>query len=265
MKLTVLQYVQKSLNEMDSDDVNDIAETEESLQVAELLEDIFFDLMANRNWPHLKQAQQLLGLGDVTKPNFMRLPVGIKEIVTISYNIRDINDTRDRVVPITFVEPDEFLTLHVNPRRSDADNIQVISDFSGIKLNIFDDREPTFWTTFDDENIIFDAFDNDIDTTLQQSKSQVLVYKEPSFTIANNFIPDLPSEMVPMLLNELKSRSSLAFAQKQNVKAEGEAVRQRRVMSRKSFKARGGIKFPDFSRKQRKAATMRRNPLFDKN
>jgi len=263
-KLTVLKYIQKTLSEMDSDDVNNISETEESLQVAELLEDIFFDLMATRNWPHLRKVKQLEALADTLKPNYLRMPVGTKEIERIAYNIRDASDTRDRVVKIDYVEPEEFLLTHVNPRKSDADNIQVVSDFSGVKLNIFDDREPTIWTTFDDLHIVFDAFDKAVESTLQQSKSQVILFEEPSFTIADSFVPDIPSEMVPLLLNELKSRASFSLAQKQNVKAEGEAVRQRRVMSRKDFKARGGIRFRDFSRKTRKAASQRRNPLFDK-
>lgn len=265
MKLTVLQYVQKTLSEMDSDDVNTISETEESLQVAELLEDIFNELMSTRNWPHLKQLQQLQGLGDTLKPNFMKMDVAIKEMTEVSYNIRDAADTRDRMVRIKYREPERFLSELVNPRRSDADNIQVVSDFSGIKLNIFNDREPTFWTSFDDLHIVFDAFDKGVDTTLQQSKSQTVVYLEPSFTQSDSFIPDIPSEMVPLLLNELKARASSSLAQKANPLAQKAAILQRRVMSRSAFKTEGGIRFRDYSRKPRKAATLRRNPLFDKN
>ena len=265
MKLTVLQYVQKTLSEMDSDAVEGISETVEAQQVADLLEDIFFDLMGTRNWPHLRELQQLTGLADVLKPNYMKLPVDIKELIMVSYNIRKTGDTRDKMEQIHYMEPEEFLSTLVNPRKSDADNVQVVTDFSLVKLNIHDDRAPINWTSFDDVHIVFDAFDKVVDTTMQANKSQSLVYKEPSFTIEDSHVPDIPAEMVPLLLNELKARAASSLAQKQNIRAEGEVVRQRRVQSHSAFVARGGIKFQDFSRKTRKTPTLRKSSLFDKN
>ena len=43
-KLTVLDMTQKILSSMDSDDVNSISDTEESLQVVDIIEDTYHDM-----------------------------------------------------------------------------------------------------------------------------------------------------------------------------------------------------------------------------
>ena len=59
MRMTLLEIVQDVLNDIDSDNVNSIRDTVESEQVAAIVKSCYFEMIGNRNWPHLKKLFQL--------------------------------------------------------------------------------------------------------------------------------------------------------------------------------------------------------------
>ena len=81
MKLTLLEIVQNILSDMDSDNVNSIDDTVESQQVALIVKDCFMNLTSNRNWHDQQTLFQLKSLADVTRPNYMAAPEGLKELI----------------------------------------------------------------------------------------------------------------------------------------------------------------------------------------
>ena len=60
MQMTLLEMVQDILNDIDSDPVNSIDDTEESVQIAQIIKTSYFALSTNRNWPHQKKLIQQL-------------------------------------------------------------------------------------------------------------------------------------------------------------------------------------------------------------
>ena len=264
-KLTILDMVQDILNSMDSDEVNSINDTVEALQVAQIIKTTFFEFISNRNWPHLKSLMQFTGLGDIIHPTHMRLPVDVKEVdalVSVRYNKRKNTDTKDRYQRVHYRTIESFLRV-TNGRDSSRVTIQTVSDFGGATIFIRNDKHPEWWTSFDDENIVFDSFDSSIDTTLQQSKTQLIGFREPSFSLVDSFIPDLPSEAFSALLADAKSTAFLEIKQVANEKAEAKAQSQKRFLSRKGWRARGGFSLPDYGRR-RSAGVRHHNPLFEK-
>ena len=247
-KQTVLEMTQDILSDMNSDEVNSINDTPDALQVAQILKSTYFDLIGNKNWPHLRSLITLEASGDSTKPTHMKVPELVKEFVWINYNKRDVDDNRDKYEEVKFLHPDEFLLL-TNGYDNSQTEVDTITDFSGVKFNIKNDEPPTFWTTFDDEYLVFNSYDNEVDTTLQSSKTQALAFTEPTWTTSDGFIPDLPSEAFPALLAEAKSACFLRLKQMPDQKSEQQSQRQRSWLSRKAWKTAGGIRFPDYGRR----------------
>lgn len=249
MKFSLLEIVQDILNDIDSDSVNSIDDTIESQQVAQIVRSCFNEMISNRNWPHLKKMVQLEPSNTLLRPNYLQLPVGTKELIFIRYDKRKATETKLNYQDIKYKEPHDFLK-YVSQRDTTQSNVQLINDFSGVTMSVYKDRAPEYWTSFDDSWLVFDAYDNAVDSTLQKVKSQAMAYIEPTWVHLDDAIPDLPEEAFSALIEEAKSTASLALKQLASQKAEQKASRQQRWLSRKAWRANGGINYPDYGRKR---------------
>lgn len=222
-KMTLLEMVQNILSAMDSDEVNSIGDTVEALQVAEVVRETYDELFSNVNAPSHDTLVQLEPLSDVNRPNYLRLQDAIKEIKWIKYDYRtdDETDYQD----IEYLSPESFLQTLIN-RRGQGSTTE-ITDFSGAKLYVFNDANPTYWTTFDNEYIVFDSFNSEVESSLQASKSLAWGQVHPAFNLDDDFIPDLDAELFPMFLAEAKSVCFLNFKQSPSPKEEQRVKRQR--------------------------------------
>lgn len=250
-KYSLLEIVQDIMSDMNSDDVNSITDTPESLQVAQIVRSVYEELMANKNWPHLRTLMQLNASGDSTKPTHMKAPEDLKELESLQYNKIKQGETKNRYQAITYLYPDEFL-VKTNSRNNDNDNTDVITDHSGVELLIKNNAGPQYWTSFDDEWIVFDSYDSELESTLQTSKTQAMGYRWPTFTVSDTFVPDLPQEAFPMLIAEAKSACFARIKQMPDAKSEQQAARSKNWMSRKAWANAGGIRFPNYGRSSKK-------------
>lgn len=251
MKFTLLEIVQDVLNEMDADFVNSINETVESQQVAQIAKTCFNEMISNRDWPHLQKLSQLEAPNNVSIPTHMMIPDGVKRVEWIKYDKRKTGETRIRQQDVNYRYPDEFLEI-TNERNSDNSNIQIVQDFGGTLLLIQDDKAPQYWTSFDDKWVVFDSYDSAVDNTLQKSKTQVLLIQSPTWEHTDDAFPQLPEEAYAAFMEEVKSTAFLALKQMANQKAEQKAARQNRWLSRKAWKAHGGVRYDDYGRKGRR-------------
>lgn len=262
MKMSLLEIVQDILSDMNSDNVNSINDTIESEQVAQIVKSTYYELHSNKNWPNTRELLQLDSSGTTSRPTHMKIPEAVKELdsAEVKYNKQRQGETRHRYEDVHYLYPDEFLNM-VNRRNSDNTDVDVILDLNGVEINIFTDKQPEFWTSFDEEYMVFDAYDLDVDSTLQNSKTQIIAYSVPSWTMSNTFIPDLPTDAFSLLLAEAKSRSFVAIKELPNDKVEQSAQKQGRWMSRKSWRTKGGVRYPDYGRK---GPNRTNSHLFDK-
>lgn len=261
MKMTLLEMVQEILSDMDSDPVNSIFDTFESEQVAQILKSTFYSMVNTRNWPHLNQLIQLTPSLDAALPTHMYLPENVTRMVSVNYDCVKQGETRKRYMSIRWKEPDEFLQL-ANQLNSDNDTVDVVIDPTGIELLITNNRAPTYFTSFDDNTLVFNSYDKTVDDTLQNDKVQARAYVSPGWKTEDLFIPDFPAEAFTALVEEAKSRSMFRLKQMEDVKAEQEARRQQRWLSRNDWRVKGGIKTPNYGRNSRK---FRRDPTFERN
>lgn len=251
MKKTLLEIVQEILNDMDSDEVGSITDTMESSQASEIVKSTYFAMLSNRNWPHTKKPIQLIASGTPDRPTHMTLPEGVKELSVLNYNKAKGGETRKHYKSVRYLDPDAFLRRQ-NYLNNDNDNIDVIVDVTGVELLIKNDKAPEYFTSFDDTVLVFDSYDSTTDSTLQNSKVQASAYIYPTWSHLDDFVPDLPAEAFTSFIEEAKAKCSFKLRQVVDQKAEQEAGRQGRWLSRKARRIAGGIKYPNYGRNSNK-------------
>lgn len=248
-RMTLLEMVSDILSDLDSDPVTTYTETVEGVQVAQILKTTYFNIIDGRDWPHLYQLFRLTET-DANTPTHMTLVNDVMNVDYIKYNVRNSTDTKDRYVEIEWMTPKDFMNLLDNRDSSDTNIDQITSN--NILFNILNDRAPTYFTTFDEDLIVFDAFDSDVETFLKTNKNQCYGKIYPTVTLSDGMYFDLPTEAFSYLLNEAKSVAFLTLKQTQNPKAEQHSITQRRRMSQEAWRFNKGIIYPDYGRKGRK-------------
>lgn len=251
MKLSLLDIVTDILNDMDGDEVNSIDDTIESQQVAQIVKSAYFAMISNRNWPHLKRTITLDASTNPAQPTKMTLTQDVTELTFINYDVRKSGSDGMCFRPMVWAEPDDFLRV-LNGRKSGSDNVDTVIDDNGITLLIQNNKPPQYFTSFNDTDVVFDSYDKNVDNTLQSSKVQAQAYVQPVWQHVDDFIPDLPADAFIALQEEAKSRAMFKLKQMTDIKAEAEAQKQHTWLSRKDWKVKGGIKYPNYGRRGKK-------------
>lgn len=222
MKKTLLEIVQIILSKMDSDEVNSIGDTTESLQVAQEVENTFYELMGNINVPERGRLVSFDALNDATnKPNYLKVKELVDNFEFLMYNIG--TEEAPEYKHIKYMEPKDFL-LMVSQNTGSA--TMVVTDPEGAKYPIKTDEHPTYYTTFDDTHLAFDSYNSEVDSTLQESKAYGYAQVIPVFEQDDDYTPDLPAKMFPLLIAEAASMCFINHKQAPNSKEEQRARRQ---------------------------------------
>lgn len=215
---TLLQYVQTTLSLMDSDEVDGITETTESLQVANLMSEVYYELMERQEWEFTKGAVTLTAQADVNNPTAFNVPESMRRLMNVWYNIATDGTLTRR--ELKWIEPTDFLLL--NSKSSGDTKLITLGD--QIQFYVRTDRMPTYYTTFDDQVVWMDAYDTSVETTLQQTKISAWGVSIPTFEVTDEFIPSIPKNMVPLLQSMLNKAAFAYYKQA----ASGEDVEKTR-------------------------------------
>jgi len=250
-KLSLLDMTQDILSDMSSDEVNSINDTVESLQIAGIIKSTYFNIIDGRDWPHLYQMFVLTASGDITKPTHMSLSDSILDVEWLKYNVKTTTDSVDSFRDILYKTPKEFMSI-LDARGNGTPYIQVVEDATTIDLNIYNDRQPSYFTSFDNEKIILDAYNIALESTLQSSKTQGYGKVYPTWSMTDTFVPDLPTVSFSYLLNEAKSTCFQRLAQTPDQKSEQHSVSQRRRITKDAWRVADPIKYQAFGRSGKK-------------
>ena len=223
-RLTLLEVTQRALDAMNHDNVNSIDDTIESTQIAKEAKHVYYELMDRDDWPHLLKAINLEALSDTTKPNYLKIPTDVVRIDTIRYEITQSGDTDRTFDVIDYLSPDAFLERVLSRNSSESDVTTVTND-DGVPMFIINDERPYYWTTFDDEYIVFDSYDSAVDTTMQASKSIAHVKEIPPWTHSDTFVPDMPDHMFSTFVAEVTATAFNYWKQGSSPKDEARAAR----------------------------------------
>jgi len=251
MSRTLLDMTQEILSEMDSDEVNSIDDTVESLQVANIIKSTYMAMMSSRDWPHLKKLGQMTNSGSTEHPTHLKVPSLVKEVLFINYNCYENGSTKNNYRQLKWLENDAFL-MKQNALNTDADNVEVKTDLSGVSIAVRNDKNPEYYTSFNDDYIVCDSYNSSLENTLVGSKTQLCAYYMPTFSLTDMFEPDLPEEAYTALVENAKSSAMLKLKQTADQKAESTYQKQNSWLSRKAWRVNGGIKYPNYGRRGKK-------------
>lgn len=226
MKKTLLELTQSILNDLDGEPVNSIFDTEEAVQYANVVRDTYFNIVAARETPEHDQLLKLTALSDSSKPTMLKYPVNVKEIRLFEYNGREVY----------WKDPIKFLDSL--PSADNANVVEYVETTSGITLTARTDKDPRYYTSFDNEYIVCDSYDSTVDTTLQESKTRCWGTKYPTFTMSDSFVPDLNETLFPYLLAESKSVCFSVFKSGSDPKIEQAARRLKNGIQNDRFKTK---------------------------
>lgn len=235
-KLTLLEVVQKTAEQLNLDEVNSISDSPDGEQIAQMAQDSAYDLLNQSEWPFTIQLQQLESVADAEKPNYLRIPDEVTRIEQVKYDNTDPVDQVDgvdlvKIENVKWLSATEFLDL-VQARNTQIDEIEMVEDYNGVRYPIYNDRGPSFWTSFDDEYVVCDAYNSDLESTLQGNKSQCLVKWIQNIVIDDGFVLDAPAHFFSTWLADTKSSASYAMKQELSPKDEQRARRGLAVLRR---------------------------------
>lgn len=248
-KYTLLEMVQSILSSMDSDEVNAIDDTVESVQVVGHIKDTYYELMSQKDWNHLRKPMQLTGLGDTDYPTTFSIPASVVDLDDVRYEVReDAGDDLD-YKKIIWKDPIDF-TDYILKRKSTDSNVETKTVYgTSTPLLIVNDEEPSFWTSYDEQYIVMDSYNSDVDSTLQTSKSLIYCVTIPTFDDTDgDYVPECPENMFPTLLAESKKACFAYIKQSITPIDEKRSLRGMNRIKNKDHVAHDRSKYPNFGR-----------------
>lgn len=193
MNKTVLRLVQDILSAMNSDEVNSIGDTIESEQVTRICREEFDILSELKEWGHRQALINLTPSGSTSHPTRMQMPDNVTFVDWIKYDKQTASDTEAKFQDVNYKAPADWLTM-VLGRVTGTSVIEITDNVHSLKYRVYNDRAPSWWTSFDDKYIWFDAYDAAVDSTLQGSKTLVSAQVRPTFVEQDTHVIDIPDK-----------------------------------------------------------------------
>lgn len=234
MKYTLLEIVQRVLGSMDADEVSSISETPEANDVAQIVKSCYYDIVGFNNLDDHTGVFKLEASADNLKPTLMTKPDEVSRIDWIKYNVSD--DAADfNWTPMRYADNEEFLYFQSMMSTDEANISSMTIPINGTNFSFkfYNDRMPSCFTVFDETEIVFDAFDLTIENTLTQARSMGYGQLIPTFSMTDNFIPDLDPRQFQLLINEVISTAFVEKKQSPNPRSESRS-RKNQILAQKT-------------------------------
>ena len=241
--------VQNILSDMDSEEVNSITDSNEAEQIAKVVENTYFSLIASRVIPEHAQIIKLTSFSSSARPTHFSFPSRVKNIEFLDYNVsKSVGGVEYE--RLTYLEPDQFFALS-DGRDSLASNVKQVADVEADStLLIRNDVMPKYYTSFDDENVVLDAYMSTVDSILTSAKTRAYGTKYPTFNVSSDvFTPDIDDVMFPYFLAEAKSTAMSLFKTGTDPKIEQVARRQKVYVQNDKYKVNRGSPHNNYGRR----------------
>lgn len=237
---TLLEMTQEILLSMQSDEVTSITDTAESTAVANCIRRTYWDLFGLQDLPEHYTAFKLTATSSAT-PVLMTVPTNAFKVDWVKYNRETVDQTDDTFQKLTFLSWEEALdrSHKLVPSASNVASFSYSYNPLGsdtIGWYYQNDIAPTWYTSPDDYNLLFNSVDTGLETFLTASRTVAYGIIDPTFTFTDTFTPDLDVRQYSLLLNEAKSQAFVELKQTANAKADNRA--RRLMIKTQSEKAR---------------------------
>ena len=204
MKQNLLEMVQRILEAIDGQMVESIEDTREAMQVARCVKESYEHLLYTRDIKAKANLVQMHSLSDTNQPTVFSINDNIEQITMFKYYDKE----NERYVDLTWMEPEQFVSMCLD-RNPTKDNVQNVTEpHSGIRYNVYNDRCPQYFTSFNDKEFVCDAFNSKDSHTLIEQYTVVYGYVQPEFRLEDEFVPDLAPQHFGLLLSTAKVQAT---------------------------------------------------------
>jgi hypothetical protein len=228
MRKTLLQLTQEVLNSVGGDAVTSINDTQESIDAAAILRQCFFDIISTAQLPEHEDFYNLTESSSAT-PIVMYKPTGIVSLDWVKYDNQDIPGPSGvtNYREVDFMPKRDFLAmLHsMDATESTIGTFTLTVDSNTLQLPHRTDKYPTYYTTLDDNTLLFDSYDITVEAYLHANRSLAWGMKSITWDHSDSAVPDLDHRLFNLLLQEAKATASVEMKQIENRKAETRARR----------------------------------------
>lgn len=216
IKRNLLEMVQDLLASVEDDEVNSINDTETAQRVANIVKECYYEIISAGELPEHYTFFELETSGDPNKPTLMTLPESVVNIQSLKYNMTETSTVEFR--DVFFLPLDTFVQRMYNLDDFQDNVVHWIHTISGSTIDFLvkNDKTPEYYTTFDDNTIVFDSFVLDQETFLQKGKTLGYGQVLPTFSLTDEYVPDLDAKQFSLLINEAKRQVYNELRQSEN-------------------------------------------------
>ena len=221
---------------MGSDEVNSYADTVESYAVALLIKQCFYDAAVELGLPEHESLFELEASGDSAKPTLMTIPTVATRLDKVLYDNKNTGDNFTKFEECKYMKFDDFMNMQKALQNEPTSNVGEMSysnNSQTFKVMYSKLAFPRYYTTTDDNSIIFDSYLASLDTTLMKSKTMCYGAVYPSFTLSDGAYPDLDPTQFPYLLAKAKTRAFIEIKQQPNQESASEARKQKIIVQKR--------------------------------
>lgn len=215
-KQNLLKLTQDILGELVSDEVNSINDTPEAMVVAQIIRRVYLDISQEMDLPGERTVIALQPYSDPDFPTYLKIPELVSSVMWLKYDVRLATTANKAYTEICRMEPDQFVTYISGRPSTDTAHYKVVMYSPDVPLIVGTKAAPQYWTSFDDQTLVFDSYNSVVDSTLQASKSMAYVERTADMVLADTSIPPLPENLFPLLYNQALSRCTYALKESAN-------------------------------------------------
>lgn len=219
----MLEMTQTVLEKMDSDEVNSISDTVESVAVAAEIRDTYRAIVSNSGDYQKTGYVQLEGLSDTKRFNQMKIPDNVVEILELWLEKPD--SCLERITPV-YQEPSQFVETLYQATDKPTKSVPPCGQ-EGPCFPVGTAEDPTCYTTFDGTTVFFNAVDTSCYDTLHSNMSAARAVLLPEFRMEDGFVPDLKVSDFSHFLQESIDACFVHFKGVSNSKAQARARNQK--------------------------------------
>lgn len=227
MDRTLLYTVQRVLEKLNLDPVNGISDTEDALLISREAESTFYDLMTRGEWKSKVDLIEVNSVSDLNSPTLLELGPEVHTIKSVRYDVTTPDDDHKVYRKLKWMEPEDFLEKSYRLNTS-KDNVQE-TVYNDVPILVITDRQPEYYTSFDNKFLVLDSYDSEVESTLIGTKSIVYGESVPAWSEDDTFVIPVQDSIYPLYLSMLASACSLYMNSEVNQEDER---RQARGISR---------------------------------
>ena len=222
-KRTILKLVQDLGEGINSDEIDDLAETEEVVRIVNILEQTLQEVLDRKTWEFMKDKVRQLDdrAGGSTEFNTLVIPEDVTLIKCLRYK-----DSAGKFIELTYLSACDFVDKLQARNTADAD-VTAIINADGVALNTRTNIAPTCWTSFDEVTVTFDAYDSTSGTGNLIADSVIIADVMPvtDFTDPAEVL-NIPERMETLVFNEALVTCNYRLRQTADPRADRVARRQ---------------------------------------